>query len=67
LNKNSILFVVRAGPLYLGTCTLHPWHVSMRPLLQGLTTKVLAESIGLFLPTHTPRHLTQRSTTIEKQ
>lgn len=64
LNSNGIVLIVRAGPLYLGTCTLNPWHMSMRPLLHRLTTAVLSESVSLFLPTHTPFHSSQRSTTI---
>jgi hypothetical protein len=67
LKSNDIVLIVRAGPLYMGTCSLNPWHMSMRPLLQRLTTAVLSESVGLFLPTQTPLHATQRSTTIGKQ
>ncbi|MGQ0557401.1 MAG: S24/S26 family peptidase [Nitrospiraceae bacterium] len=56
----DIMLIVRAGPLYLGTCTLNPWHISMRPLLQRLTTAVLSESVDLLSPTRTPLHTTQR-------
>ena len=67
LRHNDIVLIVRAGPLYLGTCTLDPWHMSMRPLFQRLTTAVLSESVGLLSPTHPPLHTTQRSTIIGKQ
>jgi hypothetical protein len=67
LNRLDIVLVVRAGPLYLGTCTLNPWHIAMRPLLNSLATDVLSESIGVCVPTHTSSHSTQRSTTIGKQ
>jgi hypothetical protein len=65
--SNDIVLIVRAGPLYLGTCTLNPWYMSMRPLFQRLTTAVLTESVGVLSPPHTPLHATQRSTTIGKQ
>jgi hypothetical protein len=67
LNRNGIVLVVRADPLYVGTCTLNPWHLYMRPLLQSITTEVLSESIGLFLPTKTPRHSAPPSTAFGKQ
>lgn len=62
LTRTGIVLVVRAGPIYLGICTLNPWHVCMRPLLQRLTTEVLSESVGIFLPTHTLLHAVQHST-----
>lgn len=65
--STNVVLIVRVGPLYLGTCTLNPWHMSMRPLLQRLTTAVLSESVGVFSPTHTPLHTAQRSATIGKQ
>ena len=64
---NDIVLIVRVGPLYLGTCTLNPRHMSMRPLLQRLTTAVLSESVGVVSLTHTPLHTTQHSTAIGKQ
>jgi hypothetical protein len=64
---DDVVLIVRAGPLYLGTCTLNPWHISMRPLLQRLTTAVLSESVDLLSPTHTPLHSTQHSPTHGKQ
>lgn len=67
LNDERIVLVIRAGPLYLGTCTLNPRHIYMRPLFQRITTEVLCESIGLCLQTQTPLHSAQRSTTIRKQ
>jgi len=54
LNRNGIVFVVRAGPVFLGTGTLNPWHINMRPLFHSLTTEVLSESVGVFLPTQPP-------------
>ncbi len=67
LKKNDIMFVIHAGPVYLGTCTLNPWRFYMRPLLQSITTEILSESIGLFLPVKTPRHPARRSTIIGMQ
>lgn len=67
LNDESILLTIRVGPLYLGTCTLNPRHVYMRPLLQRRTTEVLSESIGVFLPTQTPHHSARPSTALGKQ
>lgn len=67
LNGESIVLVIRVGPLHLGTCTPNPWHIDMRPLFQSITTEVLSESVGLFLQTHTSLHSSQRSTTIGKQ
>ncbi|UVT16903.1 MAG: S24/S26 family peptidase [Nitrospira sp.] len=52
LNGEDIMLVIRAGPIYFGTCTLNPWDLYMRPLLQDLTTVVLYESISPFLPPH---------------
>jgi hypothetical protein len=67
VKSTDIVLIVRAGPLYLGTCRLNPRHISMRPLLQRLTTAILSESVDLLSPTQTPLHTTQRSPTNGKQ
>lgn len=50
LNSDDIILVIRAGPLYFGTCTLDPWNFHVRPLLRILITEILFESIRPFIP-----------------
>jgi hypothetical protein len=61
LNRNDIVLVVRAGPLYLGTCTLDPWCIHMRPFLRSLTSTVLFESMNPFLSPHPSSRITKNS------
>ncbi len=48
----DIVLIIRVGPIYFGTCTLDPWGLYLRPLLQDLTTAVVFESISPFLAPH---------------
>ena len=52
LNDDGLVLVIRVGPVYVGTCSLNPWGLHMRPLLRHSTTEVLFESIGPFFASH---------------
>ncbi|OQW35879.1 MAG: hypothetical protein A4E19_15590 [Nitrospira sp. SG-bin1] len=67
LNRNNLVLVVRAGFAYLGTCTLDPWHIRMRPLLQRQTTRVLFDAVDPFSPLLIPSRSDLSSTTSRKQ
>ena len=52
MKGNGLVLVIRVGPVYVGTCSLNPWGLHMRPLLRNSTTEVLLESIRPFLASH---------------
>lgn len=65
-HREDIMLVVRAGPIHLGTCTLDPWSLHMRPLLHGPTTELLLEAIGPSPSAHSGYHSIQRATPVEE-
>ncbi|MGC4098784.1 MAG: S26 family signal peptidase [Nitrospira sp.] len=52
LKGDGLVLVIRVGPVLVGTCSLNPWGLHMRPLLRNSTTEVLFESIGPFVASY---------------
>ena len=52
LKDDGVVLVVRVGPVYVGTCSLNPWGLHMRPLFRHSTTQILFESISPFFASH---------------
>lgn len=68
LNPDDIVLVVRAGPVYLGTCAFGPWRVHLRPFLRNLTTEVLSESVDVSPASPaSPQSVRHAPATIENQ
>ena len=42
---NRLIFVIRIGPLHLGTCGLAPWYLKTRPLAAALGVESHLQSI----------------------
>ncbi len=51
LHDKGIVLFVHLGPIHLGTCTLSPWSIHLRPFLRRQTTDVVIESLK---PLHRP-------------
>lgn len=51
---SRIALVIRAGPLHLGSCSVDPWHLKIRPLAASLGLESPLQSIGSLLKTRGP-------------
>lgn len=65
-HRGNIMLVARAGPVHLGTCTLDPWSMHIRPLLHGPTTQLLLDAVGPSLSARLTQHTIQRATPVEE-
>lgn len=51
---SEIMLVIRAGPFHLGSCSVDPWHLKIRPLAAALGLESPLQSIGSLLKTRGP-------------
>ena len=54
LHDKNMVLVVRLGPIRLGTCTLAPWSIHLRPFLRSQATDIVSESLTLLQRPHPP-------------